>query len=118
MKSQIYANQDTFRSIIYTQSHSTLVLRRPMSYEPHLAKNIDITFYGVFYIEIVSNFFGIEIKMPNEEDVAYINSRCSHPYGDLSKFVYVLHSADKKYYVAASQLEISDNELTGNNINV
>ena len=101
-----------FQVMDFSLTHKMLLIRKTdiVDEEPY---NTDISFAGVFYIEITTVYDDLHISFGNEEDVKDISSRCDEDYiGDISTTnIFILESNGKRYRVGAAQMDIQNNTL-------
>ncbi len=65
----MFSSEDTFQLSSYHVSHQTLIIRRPWHYAPNIESNIDLVFYGVFYMEVVNYYEGLILERPTESEI-------------------------------------------------
>ena len=103
-----FESSRVFRIWDWSISHSRLLLRSPRDERNPTDVNIDMTFFGVTYVEIPDTLRGVKVASPREEDDQRLRGRA-----DLGKNgqYFVLESAGRRYYVGAVQLEVTENRL-------
>ena len=101
-----------FKLMFYQISHSEMILRsykdgylHNISYE----KNIDIYFGDVDYIELPQIIYGIKFRKATADDIRYLSAKTHCRISEDN--VVVIISEDKEYYIVASIIKISENEL-------
>jgi len=99
-----------FRIWQYYVSHSQLVLRSPRNENDVNSENIDLIFKGVFYLELPIHSVGIEIRLPTEQELKYLETR-SGTRKELTSQFYVLITSDQRYYIGAAFFSIESNKL-------
>jgi hypothetical protein len=70
--------------------------------------NVDLTFSGVFYLEIADTLRGIKVVPPTHEEQEQLDRKASR--GNHGQF-YVIESASRRYVVGAADLDVSENTL-------
>lgn len=73
--------------------------------------NTDILFYDVSFIEIPHQFDNIRIEEGNEDDFTYVRDKCWFTLYREFSTVFVLHTAGKRYYVAAANYQVNINNM-------
>lgn len=91
----------------YNISHGELLIRSIKS--SNNAKNIDIMFFDVIYVELPRNIPDLKIEEPKDEDILYIKEKVNKPVK--LEDITILSSNDKRYLVVASIMKIIENEL-------
>jgi hypothetical protein len=96
----------------YQVSHGHLLVRSPKKpasqRSPEQTTNLDIHFWGVEYLELPRHLKGIEIMLPNQEELTRLEAILSRRIAP--KSVTVLLSGGCRFIVVSSGLKISENE--------
>ena len=103
-----FSSDRVFRIWDWSVSHCRLLIRSPRSEHNEQEQNIDLAFYGVFYMELRESMNGLTIASPNAEDEAYLRTKTTP---DAHSQYYVIESSGMKCFVGAVQLEITENDL-------
>jgi len=94
-------------------SFGQLLLRSVGNGEGANATNIDITFRGVFYLDIPATLSGVELGTATDDELARLAARTGisqDPTGQYHKY-FVLMSKGNLYYVGAMDIYIGENTL-------
>jgi hypothetical protein len=97
----------TFQMWDYHSSHSQLLLRSPK--RPGITTNIDIKFFGVFYLNIPTIIRGCSIGEATSAEVQAIDSLFPNRV-DVNR-VFMISSAGNRYPIVAINYKISENTL-------
>lgn len=73
------------------------------------AKNIDIMFFDVDYVEIPRNLSNLKIEEAKDEDVLYVKEKICKTV-KLENII-ILTSNNKRYLIVASIMKVVENEL-------
>ncbi|WP_342562776.1 hypothetical protein NST84_24855 [Paenibacillus sp. FSL R7-0345] len=96
-----------FKLWYYHISHGELLIRSIKSADH--AKNIDIIFIDVTYIDLPRSLINLRIEEAEEGDVLYIRGKTGK---DVEREkITVLSSDDKRYFVVAFRVKVDENEL-------
>lgn len=98
-----------FRVWDATSSLNRILLRSPKNESEGRQTNIDITFWGVYYLDILFLLRGIQFDTPTETEVAHIVARVDQALEDEAIFVIV--SQGQRYYIAAVTYVVQENTV-------
>lgn len=96
-----------FKLWYYHISHGELLVRSIKSADN--AKNIDIIFTDVTYVELPYILKNLKIEEATNEDLLYIKGKIDK--GVRLENIIVLSSNDKRYFVVAFKIKVVENEL-------
>ena len=105
-----FSSDRIFRLWDLRVSHSQLLIRSPKEDSDVGSKNLDLIFTGVFYLDLVELFRGLEVDKPTEEELSRLQAR-SGSKKDAGHRFYVLSSSRNRLYVGAASLHIEHNDL-------
>lgn len=91
-----------------TSPHGTMALRGSKT---QFAKGIDILFWGVEYLDLLTFFTELEFGSVEQEDIEFVRARLDRPV-DTQK-IFVFRSGPRRYRVVAERMEISETLLDG-----
>jgi hypothetical protein len=91
--------QSTFSLLDWNSLRNQLLLRTRRNLATPEETNLDILFWGVFYVDLPYRLCGIEITYPSPQEVERLRARLPQPFpeGDL----FVLCSQEQRFYVMA-----------------
>lgn len=96
-----------FKLWYYHISHGELLIRSIKNADH--ARNIDIIFIDVTYIDLPRNLNNLRIEEAVEEDVLYIKEKTGKDV-EREKII-ILSSNDKRYFVVAFRVKVDENDL-------
>jgi hypothetical protein len=96
-----------FQTWEFRVSHGQLLIRSPKTSD--WPTNIDLIFAGVEYMDLPRFLRGVEVDEPNEADAAIMRERLDRQ--GTSDRIFVIKSNNRRYYVVAAALQISENEV-------
>src|SRR5262245_52183856 len=108
MTSPEFTSDRLFRVWDWSVSHCRLLIRSPRSGQDPTERNIDIAFYGVFYLELPESLHGISVVAPTPEDEAYLRAKATP---GMHGRLFVLESSGRRLFVGAVQMEVTENDL-------
>ncbi len=75
--------------------------------------NIDISFRGVFYLDIPATLTGVQVDKPTADELTHLVSRTGIPQDPTGRYhkYFVLASEGNRYYVGAMDIDITENTL-------
>jgi len=75
--------------------------------------NIDISFRGVFYLDIPATLTGIQVDDPTATELTHLVSRTGTPQDPTGKYhkYFALASKGSRYYVGAMDIAVTENTL-------
>lgn len=92
-----------------SSSHAKLLLRSPRNQTHGVLQNIDITFWGVSYVELPFILRGLELVEPTHEEVALLSERLQKDVQ--ADDVFVLVSQGQRNFVVAVNYTVQENDL-------
>jgi len=94
-------------------SFGQLLLRSVGNGESADSKNIDITFRGVFYLDIPATLSGVELDIATDDELAHLAARTGTPQDPTGQYhqYFVLVSKGNRYYVGAMDIHVGENTL-------
>ena len=99
--------RSSFKLWEYRVSHKQLLLRRPKLSDS--SKNFDLMFYNVEYMDLPSVLPDLELDDPNQEDIAFAESRVGK---DVEKSrVFVLKSEGLRHIVVAGAFAFAESSM-------
>jgi hypothetical protein len=113
MDNCILKSDEIFNFFDFSISHKKLLLRATViNREKETFFNIDIIFMSTYFIQAITHFIGLEIYLGEADKTISITD------GDeiflKAKEYYILISEEKKYYLGARAIGISENNLDTN----
>ena len=91
----------------YRVSHKQLLLRRPKATD--LAKNLDVMFSNVQYMDLPSVLSDLEIEEPNQDDIAFAESRAGKAVK--GNQVFVLKSNNRRHVIVAGDAVVRESSM-------
>jgi hypothetical protein len=112
MSKQIFKSNRHFTIFDFSISHGQLLLRA--SKDDNNIKNIDIVFFGVRYIQLLTSFLGLSIRsVKGREDLIHYDSVNFYLKYD-KNHLFEIETVGEKFYIAASFFKVYENELEFN----
>jgi hypothetical protein len=105
-----FSSGRVFRLWHFAVSHSQLLIRSVRGEGDPASKNLDLIFTGVYYMELVEVFAGLEIEKPTDDELLRLQVRSGFKQ-DTGHKLYVLSSGGYRRYVGAASLRIQENDL-------
>lgn len=103
-----YVSKRYFTVFDFQRSHGQLLIRSCKN--EAFDTNIDIIFFGVQFIQLFTNLWGVSIKLSEDQDIVkYELVRAYLKHGENNLFE--ITSGKQKYYVAASFVKVFENNL-------
>ncbi len=104
----MYLQSDrAFQIWTYSVSHGQLLVRSPKSKK--YPTNVDVSFFGVKLIDLSTGFIGLTIEDASPEEITAAQHRLREP--SWIGRVYRLTSESRKFFVAAVDIQVSENSL-------
>lgn len=91
-------------------SHKLLLIRKSDIVKGKAINN-DILFQTVFYIEMPTRFEDMTLILGTSEDEKYLKDKLGSALSLNFQKVYVIQNDVTKYYVVASDVQLTENEL-------
>lgn len=111
MSQHIFTSDRYFTTFDVYSSHGQLLLRSQKNESQTF--NIDIIFFGTTYIQLFSRLNGLSIKkMSKKKIIKYKLVRKELSYEN--NHLFEIESANEKYYISASFVQIFENTLDFN----
>jgi hypothetical protein len=103
-----FESSRTFRLWDWSIGHCRLLIRSARNEARPDDVNVDLTFSGVFYLEIADTLRGIRVVPPTAEEREQLDRKANR--GNHGQF-YLIESAGRRYVVGAVDLDVSENTL-------
>ncbi|MGJ1323038.1 hypothetical protein ACR780_10125 [Sphingobacterium faecium] len=111
MNKEIFNSKKSFVVFDYFISHGQLLIRSKKS--DNQKYNIDIIFFNTSFLQLFTFINGITIKIVNKSNFSKYDSVVKYLEYDNSN-LFEITSSNEKYYIAASFVQIFENELEFN----
>ena len=112
MKTKLFKSNRNFTLFDFIISHGQLLLRSNKNEIE--TNNIDIIFYNVKYLQVISSYQTISIKIIDDyQNIISYNDVSSFLY-QKDNYLFEIESSNEKFYVAASYFIVYENELEFN----
>lgn len=96
----------------YCVSHSQLLIRSAKSEADKESRNVDIVFSGVFYMDSILQFRGIEVRNASPTEVLRIQSRTRLSADDSKgRRYFTILSEGQEFCVGAAHCKVYENNL-------
>ncbi len=105
----VFKSQRTFTLWDVNPTHLRLLFRSQKRDRDGNARNLDLQFHCVSYLDIPSDLRGVEVRIAEAEERQKVLSRLGRSFADDT--VYAIDTGAERYYVVATSFHVDENDL-------
>jgi hypothetical protein len=94
----------------YSVSHAQLLVRSASDERDSTSRNVDVVFSGVFYLDTVDLFHGVQIEAASNVEVAEMERRCGVTEDEGHRY-FVVRSGNRHNIFGAAFYRVTENSL-------